>query len=42
MQVMKSELLLYMLALEQIAAQPVSFVELSNQRGTGKAEVRLI
>ena len=38
----KSELLLYMLALEIVAAQPVHFVELGNQSGTGKAEVREI
>ena len=40
-QVPKSDLLLHMLALEQVAAQPATFIELSNQSGTGKAEVWL-
>ncbi|GAX82845.1 hypothetical protein CEUSTIGMA_g10271.t1 [Chlamydomonas eustigma] len=37
-QVPKSELLLYMLALEMIACQPANFIELSTHKGTGKAE----
>ncbi len=38
-QVPKSDLLLHMLALEQIASQPAKFIELKRQSGTMKAEV---